>query len=168
MSTGKTEFLGLNLWELQDDFNHLEFNADNEKIDAAFLQLANLKVAWGSYEGAGAWGAEVPTTLNVGFTPKCVLIATQSFKWGRNIYSPNGIEGDPLFFAMCDTTSVPIMKYGSDNSSYGTTELRLNWNEDSVSWYVVDNGYGRGPEQQFNAAGTTYHYLVIGERGDEA
>jgi len=45
MSTGKTQLLGLNQWELQDDVNHLEFNEDNAKIDAAVSSL------WEALEG---------------------------------------------------------------------------------------------------------------------
>lgn len=39
MSTGKTERIGLNQWEPEDDFVRTEFNADNEKIDAEFTAV---------------------------------------------------------------------------------------------------------------------------------
>ncbi len=39
MSSGKTETLGLNRWQLSDAFLMEEMNADNQKIDAGFKDL---------------------------------------------------------------------------------------------------------------------------------
>lgn len=62
MSTGKTQYLGLNQWELQDKFDHLEFNEDNAKIDNAVKQLQEaLPIDWFDAGAAIPQGADLNT-----------------------------------------------------------------------------------------------------------
>ena len=83
MASGQTANYQLNQWEAEDKVLRTEFNADNQKIDAALAGLASaaLKMAVGTYTGDGA----ASRVISVGFTPKAVLVCTQS----GLTYSPN-------------------------------------------------------------------------------
>ena len=52
----KTEHYQLNLWDAEDAILREDFNADNEKIEAALAEIAagGVKVANGHYTGDGA------------------------------------------------------------------------------------------------------------------
>ena len=76
MASGQTANYQLNQWEAEDKVLRTELIADNAKIDAALAGLAAtaLKMAVGTYTGDGA----ASRVISVGFTPKAVLVCTQS------------------------------------------------------------------------------------------
>ena len=70
----KTEHYQLNLWDAEDAILRTDFNADNEKIEAALADIVSngVKMAYGTYEGTGEDYEGV--TLNVGFNPKLLIV----------------------------------------------------------------------------------------------
>ena len=104
MASGKTANYGLSLWEATDQVVRLDFNSDNEKIDAGMAEnkaaaaaaketaenLAavaftpeNLPFVVGTYTGNGA----ANRTISLGFTPKAVLLFPEH---GRTYNSSGG------------------------------------------------------------------------------
>ena len=78
MATNHTEAYGLNQWVHSDSVLMADFNEDNVKIEQALLDLkASMpKIATGSYVGTGTGGAENPSTLELDFSPKVIIITT--------------------------------------------------------------------------------------------
>lgn len=65
----------LNQWDAADRILREDFNADNEKIDAALsaIQAAGLKIMTGSFACDGTTGTR---TYSIGARPKLVLVRT--------------------------------------------------------------------------------------------
>ena len=70
----KTEHYQLNQWDAEDAIQRTDFNADNEKIEAALADIVTngVKMAYGTYQGTGEDYEGV--TLNVGFDPKLLIV----------------------------------------------------------------------------------------------
>ena len=66
----KTTNYQLNQWEKSDRIMMDDFNADNQKIDAALAALP--KLVTGTYTGTGVY----PRTIDLGFLPKAVVLTT--------------------------------------------------------------------------------------------
>ena len=153
MSTGKTEFLGLNLWELQDDFNHLEFNADNAAVDAVVKELyeGRALVESGSYVGTGTYGESNPNHLTFGFLPKLIYISAE-YPYSMSAYGRSEEKNMLLMPGI--------------SSSYVTYQVRqvVAYNGNTVSWYTLSstNNYYPSAVTQLNQSGTTYYYFAIG------
>ena len=95
-----TQNYQLSRWEKDDRIMMEDFNADNEKIDAALAAKAdaedvtalgetvaavaaglgsggsNCRIAWGSYTGRGTIGAANANRLDFGFQPVLVVIGS--------------------------------------------------------------------------------------------
>lgn len=99
------------------------------------------RIAWGTYTGAGNYGVEHPNSIACDFTP--ALLA---------VYNRDTNNITPVF-AFRD-----MAEFGF-NSSGGVNTV--TWGERGVSWYV-NGGNTMSSHYQFNAAGATYHYLIIG------
>ena len=116
-----------------------DFNADNQKIDAALAGGA--KIATGTYTGTGYYGAENPhNELTFPFAPKIVIIrSTAGAGYGAT-------------FLRSQTESV------LDNcGSYSGYTNYLTWTDAGVSWYNLNR-----QDYQLNNNGATYYYLAIG------
>ena len=106
MATNYTANYKLCQWEPEDNFLREEFNQDNAKIDAALKGLENTKanssttnsrltalenrveVIVGSYTGDGT----ATRTINLGFTPKAVLLEHSSgMRMGSNNIAFGGL-----------------------------------------------------------------------------
>ena len=136
----KTSNYDLNQWDASDRVLREDFNADNEKIDAALGTIP--KIQTGSYVGTGTYGPSSPNTLTFSFRPQLVIIVENG---GGQTYSGYFIRGSEV---------------GMTNWIGGSTSnfsVALTWNNDSVSWYS-----GNGSEYQLNRSGITYCYLAIG------
>lgn len=77
----------LSQWDLTDPIKMDDFNTDNRKLEAALtalhLELAQRpKIVFGTYTGDGSYQQEI----NVGFTPRAVLVFTRS---GQSFYVSN-------------------------------------------------------------------------------
>jgi hypothetical protein len=134
----KTEHYQLNLWDAEDAILREDFNADNEKIEAALADIAagGVKIANGHYTGDGASAVH----LNVGFNPKLLIIC--------------GPDPDYRMMYLEGMTSVyTYVKRGATTAySYAVTV-----EDGTVSW-------GTNSERSYflNADGTKYFWFAVG------
>lgn len=140
-----TEHYGLNLYEGSDYIHHDNFNADNQRIEAALDALPKLQI--GSYTGSGTYGADHPTTLTFPFAPKVVILES----YGRN-YAPA--------FLWPGADQVTVCLHIADDSNFIVNRSNtVRWSEDgkTVSFYNFD-----GADWQLNSNRSTYGYIAIG------
>lgn len=116
-----------------------DFNADNQKIDAAIKAVAEggAKLAIGSYTGDGKYGQSNPITLTFDFSPKVVLI--RSSKSHPSVFLIRGTEIGWL-----------------DTSAY----FEVTWGEKTLSWYAPSNGDTSA--NMLNTKDAVYLYFAIG------
>lgn len=137
----------------------LKANADTigEKATAAALAALaknlgvvghNARVTWGSYTGAGTYGASNPNSLEFGFCP--VLVAITCDELGHYPAAPSILlRGAGL------APTLTAANGGSMGAEY--TALRPTWGDSGVSWYSE-----KSVACQLNESGITYFYVVIG------
>ena len=151
----KTANYQLNQWGENDYVKRADFNADNQKIDAAIKANADAaanigsqlntklsgmaKIAAGSYTGTGTYGTNGKSTLTFSFTPHIVIL---------NTGNPDPYNDVSRYFMLLR----PAAQYLFDRNHAGG----LTWGEKSVAWNSDD------AEHQFNESGKTYHYIAIG------
>ena len=135
----KTANYQLNQWGENDYVKRADFNADNQKIDAAIKAVAEggIKLVTGSYVGTGSYGASNPNTLTFDFSPKVVLI--RSSKTNSSVFLIRGTEIG-----------------WSGTSAY----FNVIWGEKTLSWYAPSNGDTSA--NMLNAKDAVYHYFAIG------
>ena len=144
----KTPNYNLSQWAKSDRVLMDDFNADNAKIDAALKAHTDALAAvprfvCGSYDGDNAATKEI----NLGFRPKAVYLATAD---GRTTYVYRDtfilggffFEGHPLTFpgnglVMAEITSTGFRVKDTGNATSDVFHVMLN------------------------AAGYTYHYIVM-------
>ena len=161
-----TQNYQLSRWEKDDRIMMEDFNADNEKIDAALAAKAdaedvtalgetvaalaaglgsggqNCRIAWGSYTGNNSVGSSHPTSLTFDFKPVWVYIAGH-YSTGNDLYTgqflrPSRIGVGPL------------------------SMLPLTWSDRGVSWYVPSTTSGDLNSAQLNNSACTYWYVALG------
>ena len=76
----KTTNYQLNQWAKSDRLIMNDFNADNQKIDAA---LGALQIVTGTYTGSGN-DANCRVDVALGFRPKAVLVMANKFQFSGN------------------------------------------------------------------------------------
>ena len=139
MSTNHTPNFNLCQWEADDKVLRSDFNADNQKIDAALA--AAPKITLGTYTGDGNYGSQSAKTLTFSFQPKLLCLAEKSAMFG-SCYALL-LRGQTAF---CYFTS-----NGGGNNGVCT------WGENSVTWYSQQNAMC-----QFNTPGAEYCYVAVG------
>lgn len=112
-------------------------NSGGVNIDALKTLLGGngktCRIETGSYVGTGVYGQNNPNTIQCGFTPAVLMIPTMSYgQW--NLHT--AIRG---------------------TSNWGDASLLIIWGDSSVSWYNAN-----GSNDQLNASGVTYYYVVLG------
>ena len=142
----KTTNYQLNQWAKSDRIMMDDFNADNQKIDAAIKAVADgqLKLAMGTYTGDGTHGQSNPNTLTFDFAPKAVLI-TKTIS----------LSGQHQMLALSGQTNC-----APTGGSGGGMACACSFSENSFKWYCADNQ--NGASYQFNSSGTKYLYIAIG------
>ena len=145
----RTQNYNLCQWAAEDRIMRSDFNADNQKIDAA---LANgCHIATGTYIGAGEYGEDHPNTLTFDFVPQIVFILGTAPAGSNGLVS---VSGDLVLLRPWTKT------FGrSTNSSYYQVII---WGERSVSWHCSTSGSNGSASQQANSSGATYYYIAIG------
>ena len=158
-----TQNYQLSRWEKDDRIMMEDFNADNEKIDAALAAKAdaedvtalgetvaavaesigsggqNARIAWGSYTGNGKYGSGNPTSLSFDFIPVLVFIVSDD----------NACLGNSRFIRPC--------VYGTDHDNQA---LKVTWTDHGLSWHTDTT---LNPHiHQCNTAGYQYTYIAIG------
>ena len=142
MASNHTEHYQLNQWSLDDPVQMEDFNEDNRKTEQALTWLMNnrVRLVTGTIIGTGEYGAQHPTTLTFDFTPKLI------FMFG-NSGASNFTLADPS-----------IITYRDPSASNSDPVLHFAWTQNSVSWYNTNSA-----DNQYNAKGTQYSYLVLGD-----
>ena len=158
-----TQNYQLSRWEKDDRIMMEDFNADNEKIDAALAAKAdaedvtalgetvaaltaglgsggkNCRIAWGSYTGTGTYGSGSPNSLSFDFIPVLVFIVSDD----------NACLGNSRFIRPC--------VYGTDHDNQA---LKVTWTDHGLSWHTDTT---LNPHiHQCNTAGYQYTYIAIG------
>lgn len=138
----KTENFNLNRWEPADEIRVEDFNDNSDKIDEALAKLtAGMpKIVCGTYTGNGA----ASQTIELGFTPKAVLVVTTYGQMQSSPYYNGGlaVTDNPVKMGSTGHKVVEIIENGF-NVYHNTTV--------SSSQYVFAN-----------ANTLLYHYLAVG------
>ena len=150
MPSNQTPNYQLSQWEKSDKVLMDDFNADNAKIDAAIkaqadartalaarvAQKGNCQIWTGTYVGNGKCGVGNPTSFTF---PKKPLVA-----FIIDDYEPRWI------FPWSGSI---------DTSQYNT----LNWNGNTISWYLQASPDSADPQKQLNILGSTYRVVAFFE-----
>lgn len=141
-SSNKTSNYQLNQWISTDQVRMADFNADNQKIDAALNTLAagQLRIATGSYTGNGKYGATNPNTLTFPFVPLFVLLY------------PEGDRSYAFWHILIPGTQYALGTLSDNLSQY----MYMSWNGTTASYYAGTAEY------QNNGSGKIYKYIAIG------
>lgn len=137
-----TEQYGLHQWEPQDDFLRSDFNTDFQKIDTALGEKGNCILESGRYVGTGTYDVTRPTSLELGFRPKLLMIQEEAESSCRSVV----VLGD------CDYS------YMRSAGSSGGCTLTWTWSGTGVSWYA-NGGFA---DDQLNENGIAYRYVALG------
>ena len=148
MASGKTTNYGLSQWEATDKVERLDFNGDNEKLDAAIKAAQdaadsaqeatdNLAAAAytpenspfvvGTYKGNGT----ASRTISLGFTPQAVFVAPTmaqfyNYASGHYVYGGMAVTGSNV----CRNTSASTSEGG-----------RIGWASGQTAIMIVDGGF---------------------------
>ena len=134
----RTQNYNLCQWEAEDRIMRSDFNADNQKIDAALAEKA--RIATGTYTGTGEYGAGNPNTLTFDFVPK-VLFMTSCYTNREG--TVGWLNGQYRCIIENDANAKTVF---------------VTWDGRTVSWYTTENN----AMYQFNESGRTYQYIAIG------
>lgn len=139
MASGTTSNYQLSQWSASDQVRMADFNADNQKLDAALKALdSRARIVYGTYTGTGGHGSTAPKALDFAST---LGEAPKLFYIGGGTY--------PMLIARGETT---VRLFPSDNNS----QVVLTWTDTGLNWYnSYDDSY------QFNVSGHTYYYIAI-------
>ena len=138
----KTTNYQLNQWAKSDRIMMDDFNADNQKIDAALAEMP--RIVTGTYTGTGTYGSGNPNTLTFDFAPKIIyVVLKQSYNSQAGMLILRGQT-------ICSSTGSPGGAYFCSCSFSGNT----------VSWYCDDRT--NGAYIQFNTNGQEYLYIALG------
>lgn len=132
----------LSQWSATDQIKRTDFNADNQKIDAALATLSagQLRIATGGYTGNGKYGASNPNTLTFPFVPKFVILyPTQA--------------GSHAYWHIL----IPGTKYGLGVFWNNSTQfMQTTWSGATVTYHADTAEY------QNNMKDYPYKYIAIG------
>ena len=131
----------LSQWAKDDRIRMEDFNADNEKLDAALQTLATggLKMTVGSYTGTGTHGSDNRNSLSFDFEPKFVYITSGSI-WA--VFFHGRTEGTTMYTS-------------------GPDSVTVSWPAKGVRWYY-SGSTSSAAMRQLNTSDTTYNYFAFG------
>ena len=144
-STNKTANYQLNQWVGSDPVLMADFNADNQKIDAALATIP--KIATGTYTGDGT----APKTLTFPFPPKLLILTRDSYNYSNQ-----------RIIALSGQSYVHNTHYQASNMGYVT---KLTWSGNSVTLTAADQSGSTDTSSThgaFNQNNQHYYYLAIG------
>ena len=101
---------------------------------------AGARIATGSYVGTGTFGSSSPNILNLGFTPKLIMIAPDYVDSVQSVPILIWISGMTKTFSETDYSNV----------------ITILSSESTFSWYSTADS------TQLNRTGKVYHYIAIG------
>ena len=154
MPSNQTANYQLNQWAKPDRIMMDDFNADNQKLDAALkanadaiaehgvklTQLGNCEIEIFSYTGTGKYGAENPTTITFPQMPAFFIV------YGTNFFMV--AEGQRT-----DSLSV---NQSRESGSIGISNYTLTWTGNTVKFYSSS-----GTNFQGNLSGAVYRVIAF-------
>ena len=117
----------------------------------------NDRIAFGSYDGKGGYGASNKVILNLDFKPMVVHVIDLGPASGFGYtYAPV-----PMAYP---ASRVPMTRRNPNESGFNQDgSLVLSWGEKSVAWYAAVPATHDDPSAaQMNASGRTYNWVAIG------
>lgn len=123
------------------------------------LTVGNARIATGSYEGTGTYGADNPNSLTFGFVPRVVFICGA---YGGTEYAYDEMV-PAVFFAAGYTERYCKRAYivNFDNSAGGYVGAQdsslAKLEGTTMTWFNSDSN-----RYQLNVSGVTYHWVAIG------
>ena len=142
MASNYTTNYQLNQWAKSDRLRMDDFNADNQKIDAALA--AKSRVACGVYTGDGT----ASRTIDLDFTPKAVLVLSAKYLLASTDnttrYGGLALTGHPVY--ACDDTRLPVVS---------VTENGFIVTKESITYF------SKNYAANSNTNGDNYLYLAI-------
>lgn len=111
MSSEKTEHYQLHKWIPEDDFVRTEFNENFTKLDTVLAGKS--EVVFGSYTGTDT----ANRVISLGFTPKCVILVTDSGALGY-ANTPYDVGGG-VFFSETNISNFKMVSGGFQVSNVG-------------------------------------------------
>ena len=138
----------LNQWEKTDRIMMDDFNADNQKIDAALGTIPKLAV--GSYTGDGA----AENTITLGFKPQLMIIYPAEAGNGNTENITIMLLGDQARFSSSGNTVMVSPYYSGNVLMFDVTRL-----ENGV---VLMRSAAWDEKTNMNTAGKSFTYFAIG------
>lgn len=164
MASKQTEHYGLSLWEATDQVVRLDFNSDNEKIDAGMAEnkaaaaaaketaenlaavaytTENAPFVLGSYTGNGV----AKRKIALGFTPKAVLLCSSH---GRIVFGSDSHYGG--------------LALPGANVSISESAGRTSWSDSHTVVAITDGGFlvNAGTSGIYsNKSSYAYYYMAM-------
>lgn len=163
MPSNHTDKYHLSQWEKSDKVLMEDFNRDNRNIENALAakaeqsavdELSNTvaatlpeipKVALGTYQGTGTYGADKPTVVTFPFQPKLAVVMAGG-----------------IYAVFLQGVTSAQMRNGNVFGSY-----TVKWEGATMSWYITSAtwgsaNYGLSAGLQMNGNNGTYTYFIIG------
>lgn len=132
------------------------------------------KISIGSYIGTGKYGKSNPNRIVTGFKVRMLMIFIERDSgeslspYNTKFLSPVSSYNDDIrwFISPPGSTAYFVSNCRRLNPQK-ILLIKMDFNDDNVSWYVVSDGISAGNVQfgdsgQHNSSGTTYHYLALG------
>ena len=118
-------------------------------INASLPGSGGVKLACGSYVGTGTYGADNPTSVDVGFEPKAFFVCVNT----DNTASADGADAFAFWYE--NLTGLKSVK----SSSIFSRPVTVSGSK--ISWNVT---FGASPtaRNQLNTSGTTYTWIALG------
>ena len=164
-----TQNYQLSRWEKDDRIMMEDFNADNEKIDAALKANADatatgLRAEADARAAADSTASELLTTLHQTVT-KSKLCRIKYGSYTGNGKSPTQASPKSLscgFYPLAFIifyNGYPCLLIRGQTTLYDhwSDSATVTWNDSGLSWYVPSS---RG--NAFNDSGAAYNYLILG------
>ena len=140
-----TENYQLSQWAKQDRIMMEDFNADNQKIDAALKDHAaaltrlpfcgNCQIYAATYVGTGKFGKDYPSTMTLPRKPVWITILNNTGRVQVNILPEDVDYG-----------------YSSATSNH---KVSVKWSGNTLSWY------GSSASVQMNLLDASYHIIAF-------
>ena len=146
-----------------DTFNIKTMLNDNwDKIDD-FCNSSKAKIKMGTYVGTGTSGSDNANMLTFDFAPKLIFIIGQGgYTYNGHDYNVRAILIRNSSNASSFGTAAKLTPSYSAGSFYNAG-LTVNWETNSVSWYVNNNQNNEiSKTLQLNFTNVTYYYVAIG------
>ena len=157
MASNQTENYGLNQWEATDQVLRADFNADNQKIDAALKGLAE--------KGTALEEKDSLLENAISQCGNCRMEAVQFTGNGTDsvsiVFSQKPdffvvVAGRAMIFVDSTSNSATTLQYDSAIHGAAIGSQSVSWSGETATLDI-----GSNLQRYFNLSGTTYHALAF-------